>query len=423
MWKEAIKMGKMVVSFTHSNYCIKPTGTEKFVRNLSEILQDGNYDHLNFFPFYSDVKSVGVNYNDKFMGVYDYEQIAEIINFYANKYANDVVAVHFQHLLNHKLDILTAVVNNLKVPVSIVLHDYYLICNRLKMIDTNEHFCGVSKPCTDKCIECLNKEMGIKHFDEMQHFLNTIDPFIYRVIAPSEYVAEHVKRVFPEIAEKIVVRAHLRLSGSVAYTPNNGKIRLAYVGAPMKEKGFSDWKQLVREIRDKCPDKYELFYFGTGKQVIDGVKNVYVSTSEQGENAMMENLRNYGIECAFVWPNWAETYSYVYYELALCGVFIVSNKISGNIYSEIKQNENGRIFSDRRDVVAWFLNSEDLRKEINTYRVNAEYKPKTFEVNTDLSDFLFPRTLKNREHVGKTLINKKIAKSILYRLKYYRFMN
>lgn len=415
-------MGKMVVSFTHSNYCIKPTGTEKFVRNLSEILQHDNYDHLNFFSFYSDVKSVGVNYNDKFMGVYGYEQIANIISFYANKYCDNVVALHFQHLLNHKLDILATVVNTFKVPVSIVLHDYYLICNRLKMIDTNDHFCGVSKPCTEKCIECRNKEIGMKHFNEMHRFLNAIDPFIYRVIAPSEYVAERVTNVFPEIAEKIVVRAHLRLSGSAAYTPNNGKIRLAFVGAPMKEKGFSDWKQLVREIRDKCPDKYELFYFGTGKQVIDGVKNVYVSTSEQGENAMMDSLRNYGIECAFVWPNWAETYSYVYYELALCGIFIISNKISGNICSEIKRNGNGRIFSERRDAVTWFLNSETSRKEINTYRTNGKYKPKKSEVNTNLFDFVFSCGSKNTEYVEEPL-SRKIVKSILYRFKYNKFMN
>lgn len=33
-------MKKAIISFTHTNYCIRSAGTEKFVRNISETLQN-----------------------------------------------------------------------------------------------------------------------------------------------------------------------------------------------------------------------------------------------------------------------------------------------------------------------------------------------------------------------------------------------
>ncbi|MFR2776305.1 MAG: hypothetical protein ACLTBR_10785 [Anaerostipes sp.] len=413
-------MEGLIVSFTHSNYCIKPTGTEKFVRNLSKILKENNYNHLNFFSFYTDSTIVGVNYNDKFCGIYEYDKIIDIILFYARENNYRIKMLHFQHILNHKTSVLKQVVKKLKVPVCFVLHDYYLICNQLKLIDSNNEFCGVTRPSEEKCKCCAYRNEGINHFESMQSFLKDINSYIYRIIAPSNYVAEKVKLIFPEFRNRIVVRPHLILTGEQEYKEEKSKIKLAYVGAQMKEKGYDDWKVLVETIRENCPDAYELYYFGTGKQEIENVTNIYVSISEQGDNAMINNLRKYGIECAFVWPNWAETYSYVYYELALCGVFIISNDVSGNIYSEITKNKNGLVFQKRKEAVEWLLNIEDVQKRITEYKLNGAYRPQISNVNTDLSDFLSSVDILQTvrmDNKPKT----KVLKSIMYRVKYRKF--
>ncbi|MFR2988444.1 MAG: hypothetical protein ACLTMR_06340 [Faecalibacillus sp.] len=42
--------------------------------------------------------------------------------------------------------------------------------------------------------------------------------------------------------------------------------------------------------------EYSFYYFGTGKEKIDNVTNVYVSSAEQGENAMVEAIRKEALD-------------------------------------------------------------------------------------------------------------------------------
>ena len=133
---------------------------------------------------------------------------------------------------------------------------------------------------------------------------------------------------------------------------------------------------------------------------MDGVKNVYVSTSEQGENAMSDNLRDYGVDCAFVWPNWAETYSYVYYEVAICGVYVISNQIDS--------------------AISWFLKPSKVRQQIDSYRQNGNFRPAEYIVNDDLTPFIPPVQGITISKSGR-IPRKAVLKSCLYRLKYRGF--
>jgi hypothetical protein len=334
-------------------------------------------------------------------------------------------AIHFQHLLNHRLDYLENLVKELKVAVFFILHDYFLICNEFKLIDSQNEFCGVSEPSEKKCQYCDNYSQGNEHFKQIHQFLENTNDQIEKFVAPSEYVAASFRSTFPQYADKIVVRPHLLLLGHRELKKIGGKIKLAYLGAQLPEKGFTAWNRLVKDIRKNCPECYEMFYFGTGKEVADGVTSVYVSTSEQGENAMVEHLQKYDISCAFVWPNWAETYSYVYYELAISGVFILSNEISGNIYAEIKKNKNGHIFKTHQGCYEWIMNYKNAIEEINNYRDSCDFKPRSFWPNFDLVDLLNNNgNEKNADSIYRdkeVSIHKKKVKTFLYRLKYRKF--
>ena len=69
-----IRKSELIVSFSHTNYVIKNGGTEKFVTELSQVLQQNEYNHLCFYPFMKRKKVagksiVGFNFNDEFIGV------------------------------------------------------------------------------------------------------------------------------------------------------------------------------------------------------------------------------------------------------------------------------------------------------------------------------------------------------------------
>lgn len=424
-------MDGIVVSFSHTNYCMKSAGTEKYIRSLSKMLQKNGLSHLHFFSFYHDYslvwgtpkKMVGVNYNDQFVGVYKYSDIINVIAQVKRKYNLPLAAIHIHHLLNHDLTVLADVICKLRVPVYYIVHDYFCICKSLKLIDSNGNFCGFSEPAEEKCGHCVYKEEAKRHFHNMKVFFEQIDKYLKYMIAPSEYVQRNLIHTYIELKSKIIVREHLVVSGEAHYSSSLKKIRLAYVGMQAKEKGYEDWKNIVSGVLKTQPEKYELYYLGNGKKDIKGVKNIYVSTAEQGDDAMITALRNNKINCAFVWPLWAETYSYVYYELSVSGVYIFTNTVSGNICDQVRKNKNGCVLDSIDSCMSLLNRPESVLSLINDYRADGQYRPSSSSDNTELGNLIPDCIENNAVYDGYKRPNKAILQTLLYIYKYRKTLN
>lgn len=424
-------MNGIVVSFSHTNYCLKSAGTEKYIRSLSKTLQENELSHLHFFSFYHDyslrpntpLKMVGVNYNDKFVGIYKYTDILDIICHIKKKYNLPLIAIHIHHLLNHDLTVLSDVIHKLRLPVYYIVHDYHCVCNRLKLIDSNNNFCGVLQPNEQKCEFCEYKDSALQHFDAMSTFFYQIDKYLRYMIVPSKYVQRNLINVYKDFESKFFIREHLSVTGEIQYSPSHEKIRLAFVGMQAKEKGYNDWKNIISCILKNQSDKYELYYLGNGKESIEGVRTIYVSTAEQGDDAMINAVRENRIDCAFVWPLWAETYSYVYYELSVNGVYILTNTVSGNICDQVEQNKNGRVF-DSIDSCKSFLSQPNyVLSEINDYRVNGKYRPCKSLNNSDLNSLIPDKTENIVTQVEVQRPNKLLFQTLMYSYKYRIILN
>lgn len=411
---------KTVISFTHTNYCIRPAGTEKHVRDISKILQKNGICHINFFSFYDDAKrmknkKIGVNLDDKFIGIYNYYNLLDLVDWFIGTYDLEVCSIQFQHLLNHDLGIISNLVLKIKVPVFFVFHDYYLICPHVKLINSNGEFCEISEPNNCKCHKCDGNEASIKHFGMVKQFLQDVAIYIKYMITPSDYVTSRLKKVFPNFEDKIITRSHLIMQGVKKYSQIDGEIKIAFVGGQFAAKGYKQWKRIVEEL--KGVRNYKLYYFGTGSEKLYGVKNVYVSAAEQGEDAMVRALEKENITVAFLWPNWAETYSYVYYELAVNGIFMMSNKISGNICSEIESNHNGKLFDTFTDCIKWLMDADLVRSEINEYRQSEQgFHPETFINNDDLNTIIDTNIVYKSRHMLK--VHPQLLYTTFYRIKY-----
>lgn len=382
---------QLVVSFLHSNYLITSSGTEKFVRELSNLLRKHGVHHLCCFSFYHDYggKSIGVIYDDCFCGVFRYEEIKKIILGYINEKNLYLKAIHIHNFLNHDLSILADVAQTFSRNTVVFVHDFYIICNRYKLINSANHFCGLAAPCHMKCKDCDYEIMGEQHFERMKAFLSSISENLFKIVCPSQYVQRAVAEVYPEFAPLTVVRQHLAFEGTYPARKMEGRIKLAYCGLQVEDKGYDAWCELVHALNEKSLSIYEFFYFGTGDRAADNVTNVYVSAAEQGENAMTNALREHEIDLVFMWTKCPETYSYVYYEAASSGAFVVTNGLSGNVCDEVRRRENGVVFQNFTECTRAFQDSEWIRDRIQKYRNNNEaFAPNRVTRNENLSQVL-----------------------------------
>lgn len=406
----------LVVSFSHVNYLVHSSGTEKFTARLSKTMKGQGIHHVNFFSFYHKrLILCGVNYDDKFMGVFLFKDAVRIIEKIIETNNLCLSTIHIQHLMNYNVETVKEIVMHFDVPVVYFVHDFYSICNNYRLIDTNGFFCGKGKPCVQKCSNCENAQHGYEHHQKIEGFLHCINNRIYSVICPSVYVQDVFTSSYGWLKSKTIVRPHINI---LVRNPKNRdisdrKIKVGFAGGQMPSKGFEKWEEIVSKLD---ANNYEFFYFGTGKKVNDRVKNVYVSISEQGENAMMIAVQDSKIDISFQWPLCPETYSYVYYEMSSCGAYIITNSTSGNIADQVLLNKNGKVFDRLEDCLEWFDNITNVRDEIKE-KIEIEY----VGANEDLRGIIY-----NPDHIESSKFTDSIKHihelrllSLIYRLKYH----
>lgn len=416
-------MDKLIISISHSNYLIKSSGTEKNMREIYSLLLKEKVHCLNLFSFHNkwinnnNKSLVGVNLDKDFIGIFSYEKVIDLIHYIIRKKSFKLVGVHLQHLQNHNLENLSKVLKEIKLPITLFLHDFHTVCSRVNLLNQNNIFCGVTKPNRKKCEKCNFKDVGIEHFKKIESFLTSVKDLLQFIIAPSTFVKDSWSSVYPNFAGLIHVRPHLLLSGEYKRPLINGnKLKLAFVGGQYPLKGYSEWKAMVEYITKNNIENFDLYYFGTGKEYHNNVTNIYVSIAEQGEQAMVEKLKEYSIDCAFLWSLCPETYSYVYFELSVSGVFVITNNGTGNIYEMVKQNKNGIIFNSLTDCIETISNVNFLIDCINRYRKESFFIPAMFESNS-CKKGLFVDDVKSEVLVTKKECYFNLVATFLYLLK------
>ena len=128
---------------------------------------------------------------------------------------------------------------------------------------------------------------------------------------------------------------------------------------------------------------------------------------------MQNALNEYGIHCAFLWPNWAETYSYIFYELAINDIYIITNEVSGNISYEVKSKHNGIVFENFSKCLEYITDVNNVKNDINQYRTKGSFHICNLKMNTDISNLVI-----NNGKVYENKKSKKIYKNLLASLLY-----
>ena len=393
---------KCIIYISSTNYKLVSAGTEKFMGGVINSFKEKHVHSLQFFPLVNinsrlkgigvERNYIGVNYDGVFVGTYLLDDMASAAKYIAEKYNLMYDRVIINQLHSWNLKKLTGILGDLGLPIILIVHDYMMVCPYMMSQDSDALKCGkfIDQPSASHCNDCKYKEMGRKHFEEMQAFFINNNEKICRVVFPSCSAEKNWLNVFPSLARKSTVRPHLKYDILNEDKRWNKKIRIGYLGFISDIKGYSEWLQLMRKLDNK---KFEFYYFGGAVEQAerDGANGVMVDFNSPEMPGMVEQLRKNKIDIAFLWSNCQETYSYTYYEAFEAGCWIATSLHSGNITDQVLKNGNGKAFKNLNECMQFLRN---LKEETNVARIInvntnsslAEFEPIEINVSKISSD-------------------------------------
>lgn len=364
-------MRQYVLALSYGNYLIQNGGTDKVIREHCKMFNDVKCDYLFVFPVVRKIKLGkreknirfwGFNINEDFIGLFSFDNLLAELESFPKELCR---AIFIHHTWRVEFGEIFKICELNNAPIYYYLHDFQSICANRNFINENNVFCGYSLNGLQCKEDCRYHAESVINRDAFRKMMNTLGNRLH-CIGPSLNTKKLFQLTFPSCANFIDSIDHQK-GDFYAKVPeyNHKKIRIAYIGAQVPIKGWNDFKVLLEVLRN---DNYELFYLGTGTDIPSGVKPIKVSVREQGENAMLDALKNNEIDVVLLLSCWPETYSYTYYESYSAGCFVLTYNSSGNIADQVMKNRNGKVFSKLEKVGEYLETPEFVRDDIATYQ-------------------------------------------------------
>lgn len=389
------KFANYVFVVTGMSYIIDSSGTSKVVKAHENIFCASGIGYITIFPI-SRSRGEGANWHCTTTGCYGFTidgqfigvmMAKEVLNSLSvlDKAGKNCIGVLVHHIIRTDIAEVEWILKKIKnVPVVYYLHDFYTCCINPNLMKNDLQSCiDRDIPCEGCCYRGKREE----HLEKVQHFLRAFESRI-TFVAPAEYTKEHWIAFYPEYADKTMVIPHLKsigeYSGNKEVIKDDEPLRLGFVGAQKKIKGWDIFKRTVVAVREVgC--NYDFYYFGNGTEKIEGVKPVEVDIASQGKDAMIKNLKEKRISAVFLVCVWGETYSYTTYESHAANCYIFAMKSGGNIPYTVEKNHWGRVYKDENELIEALLDEKALRREINDWKENAELAPARYEENDEIA--------------------------------------
>ena len=385
-----MKKSKCIVSISHSDYLYRNAGTEKCMREVADVLRKNEVHYFQIFSFEDNSRlqhisdmhgKVGINYDNRFLGIYLYKDIRGVMQIVQEKYNVFFIGVHINNVLNHDYDLLSKFLTEIALPILVWVHDYTAVCPESPILLKNKkECCSNFERNPSICYDCCYRMLAAVSQEKIKNFYEKLDDKIWGVIAPSNNVKKNILIAYPNWKNRIHIRGHLKLLNLCKRSELDFPLRIAYVGGKYEHKGFREWEKIV-ELFGNNPC-YELYYLGSSKEIENDVTSVFVDASIQGYKAMAASAINNKIDIAFLWSKCQETYSYTYYEMRSIGAVVITYNKSGNIAECVDKERSGLSFDNIDDLLHLMEFPKVFLNKINlcTHDYFSEY-----EINDDIS--------------------------------------
>jgi hypothetical protein len=239
------------------------------------------------------------------------------------------------------------------------LHDYFILC-RNRFLFYNHKLCLNDKDVL-QCDECSEYEESTK----IQYFhreLYTKYDIIF--ISPSLDVKQRIGKVYHGIPIKVL--PHLSYQEEVFEREKHEKLRIAFLGVAMWQKGWDEFCEIV----ENNYEKYEFFCMGDCEKSkrMEHIEYHSIELDSKECLTMPQALQKYEIDIAYVGSILPETYSYTYYEAYEAGCFVITTSRSGNICMQVEINKNGKVFDSTNEINLWLSDSEKVKKDVESMK-------------------------------------------------------
>lgn len=381
-------MADFVISISYGNYLIQNGGTDKVIREHCEMFSDTGIDYIFLFPVVRTARigSIthtfmywGININTQFVGLYNIEGIIKYIRYLIGM-GNNCLGYFVHHSWRIRHWELRKILNEVNVPIYYYLHDFYSICDGKNLINQNGCFCGYGVDrfkCDSNCIYYYGSRTN------KADLLDLISYFEKRLtfVCPSDNTRDIYRATFKGHEDMFITIFHQNLEGTYIRKKLKSPIKVAFIGKQVSLKGWDDYKSLVNKLATS--DDYEFYYLGTGADGHENMKVARVSVREQGQDAMMNTLRELDIDVVLLLSLGPETYSYTYFESYAAGCFIITYKCSGNIADMVEKVGNGIVLPNVIELIKFFEKGT-IREELYSFRNMNPFAPLRLLPNNEI---------------------------------------
>lgn len=412
-------MRKFIISLSFGNYLKADGGVDKAIFEYQQQFNQIGIAYIHISPVLPDkLKTLfeknrvyTVLNNGVYCGLFDERDVWGFINEYSEK-GNKCVGIHIHHTKKFDVRFVKKIVSAFNVPVYFFLHDYYSICEQPNLLYNGENFCGNEKKPGVYCQKCKYGN-GIRyHQGNIIQILEESKKLI--IVSPSELTMDIWKKTYGEKvpnAEYLIV-PHQEPIGLYEKFPDlNSKIKIAFIGRYGDNKGKKQWQELVDFI-EKEKLEYELYYLGFSDIPVNSVKKICVKVDPDNPDKMLDVMRDSGINCAFMWSLWPETYSYAFFEARAANLFIITFKDSGNIAYLTNKLGNGIVY-DSLSALTKDVQSNSLRNSIETfYNDEGKRGPLRYRSNSQIKELYGKSHYEYKACISGKKINYFVKKTI-----------
>lgn len=101
------------------------------------------------------------------------------------------------------------------------------------------------------------------------------------------------------------------------------------------------------------------------------------------------------IQVVLLWAKWPETYSYTFFESLSANLYIITNRVSGNITNQVEERRCGIILEDVNELYQLFGDKEELREKINDFRIKYDGGPYYLKENDEIVEYSLKKMTRN----------------------------
>jgi len=350
----------------------------------------------------------------------------ENINLFNNDYKKiiekvfsivDVDLVHVHHLKNHYFDLFD-VMEEKEIPFIMTLHDFYMVCPTIVLLEKNEKCCVDNKECN--CRECL-KELIDVDGNIIEKWRNNVYNALRRaqlLVAPSNSTKEIFNKYYKDL--KIQVVEH-----GVDYEElkkdkvKHDKKNIAFIGGINKQKGVDILKEFVNKANsDEL--KFNVHMFGTtSESSLNKSSKNYTYHGLYNREDIAKLLEENDIDLVCMLSIWHETYSYTLTEAITAKVPVIA--LDYGAVSERVQKDNLGWIIEKDSSIEQIINKineifenskqyDEVLKSINYYLNNL----KSVSENANEYKEIYNKLIYNKSNFES--LNKDLLKEILKRV-------